>query len=501
MNPVDPNLPRLRRATAPHQVLILKRPPELGIVHIGLGNFHRAHLAVYTAEAVLASGGEWGIFAHSLRSNQSALSLYEQENLYTVVNIHPDSERSIIPGIHIGASGGPEALDKVIEKLIDPRTRIISLTITESGYCYSTQTGGLDPDRPEIVHDLRELEHPQSVIGLLAHALLIRASTHNAPVTILSCDNLTANGSTTKRVLTEFAELLDRKRRDVLRTYIVTSMSFPNSMVDRIVPSTQERHRKLVAQRLCIYDAIPVPAERFSMWVMEDDFIAGRPRWEEAGALFSNEVDKFETMKLRLLNGSHSLLAYVGALAGKVTVPEARFTPYIEQAVRQFMKREMAPTFTMPSTVKIDDYISELFSRWSNTVLADTTARIGSDGSIKLPPRITQTSLWHGERKTPMPLTALILAAWLACMSPPKDFEPGPIARAMQDPNSEYLTTLRSHGASPREIVERLFSDAKIFSGALDSLSDLKNSTVKYLEQIIAQGVEATTNAALSISS
>lgn len=488
----------LDRESAPSAALLLNQPPHLGIVHIGLGNFHRAHLAVHTAEAVAKSGGSWGIYAYSLRSSNTADALKRQEFLYTVVDIHPESEKTVIPGIHVGASGGPAAQDEVLRQLVDERTRIISLTITESGYCYSTQTGGLDVHRAEIIHDLVDLSRPTSVIGLLAQALLIRAQTHVAPVTILSCDNLTSNGATTKRVLTEFAAKLESNHADVLLKYIDNSMSFPNSMVDRIVPSTQERHRELVTERIGIRDEIPVPAEKFSMWVLEDDFIAGRPAWEEAGVIFSDEVDKFETMKLRLLNGSHSLLAYVGALAGKMTVPDARFTPYIEQAVRRFMVREMAPTFTMPRTVDIDSYIEDLFSRWSNTVLSDTTARIGSDGSIKLPPRITQTSLWHGEHGLPMAMTALILAAWLACVSPPHDFEPGAIARAMKDPASDYLTNLSAAGASAAEIVERLFGEAKIFSKELDSLTELKRNVVKYLEQIVSDGIERTAKAAIS---
>lgn len=490
--------PRLNRLSAPSSALVLDQPPSLGIVHLGLGNFHRAHLAVHTAEAVAAAGGDWGIYAYSLRSDQNARALIAQDSLYTVVDIHPDSEKTIIPGIHIGASGGPDAHQEVLARLVDPRTRIISLTVTESGYCYSTETGGLDDSRQEIIHDLEDLTNPHSAIGLIAKAFLERAQGHNAPVTVLSCDNLTSNGSTTKRVLREFASKLKPELSAPLLAYIESKTSFPNSMVDRIVPSTEDRHRDLVADRLGIRDEIPVPAEKFSMWVLEDDFIAGRPGWEQVGVLFSNEVDRFETMKLRLLNGAHSLIAYVGALAGKESVPDARFTPYIEGAVRRFMLQEMAPTFTMPSAIAIDAYIEDLFSRWSNTVLSDTTARIGSDGSIKLPPRITQTSLWHGERKNPMPMTALIIAAWLACLAPPQGFEPGSIARAMKDPARDYLANLSEGGASPKEIVQRLFSEGKVFSRELDELSDLKDLVAQYFQQILDEGIEATTKGATS---
>lgn len=488
----------LNRTTAPAAALILKQTPQRGIVHIGLGNFHRAHFAVHTADAVAASGGDWGIYAYSLRSESNAQALRAQDFLYSVVDIDPQSQKCVIPGIHVGASGGTAGQEEVLTYLTDANTRIVSLTITESGYCYSTQTGGLDESRAEIIHDRENLDTPHSVIGLLAKALIERASTHGEPVAILSCDNLNSNGATTKKVLLEFAQMLPPEKAELLRMYINQSTSFPNSMVDRIVPGTQERDRLLVADRLGIRDEIPVPAEKFSMWVMEDDFIAGRPDWEKAGVIFSNEVEKFETMKLRLLNGSHSLLAYVGALAGKRSVPDARFTPWIESAVRKFMKEEMARTFTMPSTVNLDSYIEELFARWSNTVLSDTIARIGSDGSIKLPPRITQTSFWHHERKNSTPLTALILASWLACAAPPKGFEPGSIARAMKDPARDYLTSLNADGASAREIVERLFSHGRIFPREFNSLTQCKDQVGDYLEVIIVEGIEVATRKATS---
>ena len=488
----------LCRGTAPASALILESPPTLGIVHIGLGNFHRAHFAVHTAEAVASSGGDWGIYAYSLRSQSNADAMRAQDYLYSVVDIDPQSQKCVIPGIHIGASGGQSGQREVLRHLIDPRTRIISLTITEAGYCYSTQTGGLDETRPEIRHDIDNLDTPNSVIGLLAQALIERERTHRSPVTILSCDNLTSNGATTKKVLTEFAQKLNRENSHHLLSYLNTSTSFPNSMVDRIVPGTQERHRLLVAERLGIRDEIPVPAEKFSMWVMEDDFIAGRPAWEKSGVIFTNEVENFETMKLRLLNGSHSLLSYVGALAGKESVPEARFTPWIEDAIRHFMKKEMAPTFHMPRTVDLDLYIEQLFARWSNTVLSDTVARIGSDGSIKLPPRITQTSFWHQQRNNPTPLTALTLAAWLACCSPPEGFAPGSIAEAMKDPAREYLSSLNSDHASAQTIVERLFSQGRVFPREFNSLSQFKEQVSHYLELIVTEGIEVATKEATS---
>jgi len=488
----------LQLTTAPKDALLVKQRPALGIVHIGMGNFHRAHMAVHTAEAVAESGGDWGIFGYSLRSQKLSNQLATQDYLYTVLDIHPDSDKTIIPNIHVGALGGPEAINEIIEIASRPEVKIISLTITEGGYCYSTQTGGLDNSRPEIINDLTNLDKPQSVIGLLARALLARAKNGNAPVTILSCDNLTSNGSTTKRVLLEFATLLPEPKGRELRDFIEKYVSFPNSMVDRIVPGTEEKHIELVRERLGIADLAPVPAEKFSMWVLEDDFIAGRPNWEKSGVIFSHEVDAYETMKLRLLNGSHSLIAYVGALLNKVTVPEARFTPTIEEAVRKFMASEMLPTFTMPSAITFDGYVEDLFSRWSNTVLSDKISRIGSDGSIKLPPRITETTIEHYRSGKKAPLTALTIAAWIACVVDIPNFSPGAIASEMKDPSLQYLRSLAVDNSSPAAIVEKLFNDGKIFSVELGSIASFKKAVAYYLTKIISEEIASAVKDALA---
>jgi len=488
----------LQLTTAPVDAMVIKKRPLLGIVHIGMGNFHRAHFAVHTAEAVAEMGGDWGIFGYSLRSKKLTDQLAKQDFLYTVLDIHPDSDKTIIPNIHVGALGGPESINQIIEIASEPSVKIISLTITEGGYCYSTQTGGLDHSRAEIIHDVANLASPKSVVGLLVRILLNRAALNHAPVTIVSCDNLTANGSTTKRVLLEFAERLSLQERERLTTFIETSTSFPNSMVDRIVPSTEDRHIEMVAERLNVADLVPVPAEMFSMWVLEDDFIAGRPAWEKAGVIFSNEVDAYETMKLRLLNGSHSLIAYVGALLHKVTVPDARNTPLIEEAVRKFMAVEMLPTFTMPSTVEFTSYVTDLFSRWSNTVLNDKIARIGSDGSIKLPPRITQTTIAHYADRKSAPLTALTIAAWVACVTSIPSFEPGEVATAMKDPSLDYLRALGEADSSPSAIIEKLFGEGKIFATELGAIVPFREDVAFYLEKIINEGVESALLLALT---
>jgi fructuronate reductase len=203
-------------------------------------------------------------------------------------------------------------------------------------------------------------------------------------------------------------------------------------------------------------------------------------------------------MKLRLLNGSHSLIAYVGALLHKVTVPDARNTPLIEEAVRKFMAVEMLPTFTMPSTVEFTSYVRDLFSRWSNTALNDKIARIGSDGSIKLPPRITQTTIAHYADGKTAPLTALTIAAWVACVTSIPSFEPGEVATAMKDPSLEYLRALGEADSSPSAIIEKLFGEGKIFATELGAIVPFTEDVAFYLEKIISEGVESALLLALT---
>jgi fructuronate reductase len=491
------NLPGLNAFTLPARFRTHPGPvPSTGIVHLGLGNFHRSHLAVYTAAAVAARGGNWGIYAYSLRGQELPAVLRSQDLLYSVVQIAPGVDTITVPAMHTACLGGDtDSLDAVAE-IARPSTKIISITVTEHGYTFSPATHGLDLNLPSVQADLGGQTSPQTVIGLIARGLQQRARTHRQPVTVLSCDNLSENGDHAQRLVRHFAELLPADDSAELLGYLNTSVSFPNSMVDRIVPDTDDRHRAMAAQRLGVRDAAPVPAEPFSMWVLQDDFAAGRPAWELAGAIFTDDVAPYELMKLRLLNGTHSMIAYLGALDGRETIPEARAQEFITRAAQHVLYGEYLPTLTIPAAIDADVYIAQLFGRWSNSVLADATSRVGSNGSVKLPQRVTEPARFHLGRGVMPHYICLTVAAFLACHAPLAGYQPGPYARAMVDPAKTRLHQLAAESATPAELVGAIFSRGDIFHPSLADLPGFTARITTYLDLIVSSGIRAAADVA-----
>jgi len=489
---------RLSRATAPASALIIKGPtPNMGIVHLGLGNFHRAHMAVYTAKAVAEAGGDWGIYAYSFRSKALSEALNKQELLYSVIDFAPNTEAVCIPAIHTAAVAGHEHVHEVINEIAKSSTKIISITVTEAGYSISQQTNGLDLGSADIQSDLAS-NPPKTLVGVIVRGLEKRLSENGEPISVMSCDNLSANGDRTKNQVMEFIDAIPNS--GILSDYVSKKVTFPNSMVDRIVPGTETRHITLAEERLGVHDSSPVPAEPFSMWALEDNFIAGRPAWEKVGVIFTDHVEQFEIMKLRLLNGAHSLLAYFGALAGQETIPDSRFRPFIEESLRTVLANEYLPTLTMPHGISAESYIEQLFSRWSNTVLADKTNRVGSDGSTKLPQRITEPAIKIVRQGKIPEFLALTVTAWLACIAPINGFEPGPHARAMKDPAQSRLLEFAARASNGTELVDLLFSEGNIFAPELASLSGFTSRIAEYLDLIITSGIKPAAELALSRS-
>jgi len=482
------------RSVTPKNLILKKRPTITGIVHIGLGNFHRAHLAIYTAIAMEKFGGNWGICAYSMRNEKLVSGMRTQDNLYSVVEIGPETEAAVIPGVHTRTLVGESDLPELIAQIANPETKIVSLTVTEAGYYISQGSRGLDIQHPDVINDLSG-KISKTIYGILTQALSIRARTGAGPITILSCDNVASNGSQCHSLILEFVEHIGNSE---LKDFISTQVSFPNSMVDRIVPGTESRHITMAAERLGVTDAIPVPAEKFTMLAVEDDFIAGRPQWEAAGAIFTTEVEKFEVMKLRLLNGAHSLLAYVGALSGHQTIPESRFDPLIERALREALYKEYLPSLEMPSGLNADTYIEQLFMRWSNTALGDKTARVGSDGSSKLPQRITVPALERYARGEEPKILALTVAAWLMCISEFNGFERGPYAEQMKDPARLKIIEIAKSSADVATLVTRFFAESGVFSNKLSDSASFVQLTTRYTEIIMSQGIAAAITASLS---
>jgi len=483
---------RLNRSTVPGGALVHHRHGlQTGIVHLGLGNFHRAHQAVYTAAALAVEDGPWGIVGVANRSRSVVEAMDAQDLLYSVVEVAPRNSRVTVPGVHTRVLVADDDPGVVVDQIATATTRIVTLTVTEHGYTFSADTGALDIGSPAVRHDLADDSSPMTTIGRIARGLIARARTHAAPIAVLSCDNLLGNGRHTEALVREFIALADPSRADETLAWMDTDVTFPNSMVDRIVPSSGPVHNDKARSSLGVADEIAVPAEPFTMWVMEDCFAAGRPRWEAGGAIFTDDVEPYELLKVRLLNGTHSLIAYLGALDGRATIPEAVAQQFIESAARRVMSDDYLPTVTVPASMDADRYIAELFERWSNSALGHRTSQVGSDGSVKLAQRIPIPARLHLDAGRTPRHRSLTIAAYLCCIAPRPGFDPGAHAMAMVDPARPRLTRLAAEAKSAQEFVHAVLADGGLFPKELADADEFVVATSEFVDMIAAHGPRA----------
>jgi len=363
-----------------------------GIVHLGLGAFHRAHMAAYIDDLL---GGDpaalWGIIGVSLKRPDTRDALGPQDGLYTLVlNGAGGSEYRVIGSIMDVLVAGEDP-KRLVDLMASEAVRIVSLTVTEKGYCHDPATGRLDETHPDIIADLANPDAPVSAPGFIVAALARRKAAGLKPFTVLSCDNLPENGKTARTIICALAGLRDRE----LGVWIEREGAFPATMVDRIVPATTDADRARVAKALGVADAWPVMAEPFTQWVIEDNFPLGRPDFAAAGAQMVEHVAPYENMKLRMLNGCHSSLAYLGYLAGYETVAEAMGNPDMASFLRRMMTTEIIPTLSRPGmgldSVDLPAYRDALLARFANPALKHRTWQIAMDGSQKLPQRLLDT--------------------------------------------------------------------------------------------------------------
>ncbi|WEG08796.1 mannitol dehydrogenase family protein [Microbacterium horticulturae] len=473
--------------------------PRAGILHLGLGSFHRAHQAVYTAAAVAAGGGDWGIVGVASRSRSIVDAMNDQDMLYSVATISPEGMSLTLPGVHTDAFVGADDPERVVAAIADPTIRVVTLTVTENGYSFSPVTGGLDLDAPEIRADLHD-RGAHSTIGQLARGLQQRAALGGAPLTILSCDNLTANGRHTRQLVEQFLHALPSAQAEGALALLEGAVTFPSSMVDRIVPATTSRLRDDVSALLGVHDAVPVPAEPFSMWAIEDDFAAGRPDWDAGGAVFTAHVDQYEQLKVRLLNGTHSLIAYVGALSGEQTIAASVAVPQIERAAWTILDDEYGPSVEVPPAVDIEEYKRQLFLRWGNSALAHRTSQVGTDGSVKLRQRIPEPALLALEQGRMSHMIALTVAAYLSCIAPLPGFDPGSIAQEMKDvarPRLAELAERTHHGAG---LAAAVIGDLQLFGPRLAEHPLFSSRVGELIDVIARHGVSAAVEESIASS-
>jgi len=456
-----------------------------GIVHLGVGAFHRAHQAAYTDD-VLANDPRWGIVAASLRSPDTYDALAPQDGLYTLAVRSQAGEALRVIGSIRQVIVAPREVEQLLEVMSAPQTRIVTLTVTEKGYCHDPATGALNEAHPDIVHDLEFQRTPKSAPGFIVEALRRRRAAGVPPFTVLTCDNLPSNGRTVKRVLTRFAELVD----PALGRFVADEVSCPSTMVDRIVPATSDQDRERIGEALGLTDAWPVVTEPFTQWVIEDDFPQGRPAWEKSGAEFVADVEPYEHMKLRLLNGSHSTLAYLGYLSGYETVADTMADPAFMRLIEGLMDEEVTPTLHMPPGADLASYKRALIERFRNPALKHRTWQIAMDGSQKLPQRLLGTVRDRLRENAGIGRLSLGVAAWMRYITG-IDEKGAPID--VRDPMAARLREIAERaGDSAEKLAESLFAVREIFGDDLPKDARFTGAVKENLARLYEKGAKRT---------
>ena len=456
----------------------------IGIVHLGIGAFHRAHQAVMVDDRLNAGETGWAISGVSLRSPDTRNALAPQDGLYTVAVHSQHGESLRIIGSVRELLVAPEDPQRVLERMAHRETRIVSLTVTEKGYCHDPATGELNTEHPDIRADLAHPHRPVSAIGFLVEALRLRREAGQPPFTILCCDNLPANGRTVRQVVTGFARLRDAG----LGAWVSEHVAFPSTMVDRIVPATTEEDRALVSSMLTVQDRWPVVTEPFTQWVIEDHFPLGRPDFAAAGAQMAGDVAPFELMKLRLLNGSHSTLAYLGYLSGHETVAAAIADPAIRRIVQALME-EVTPTLTQVAGHDLAGYKAELLERFANPSLKHRTWQIAMDGSQKLPQRLLGSARDLLVKGLPLQAIPWGVAGWMRYVMA-QDERGQPID--VRDPMAALLVAKgQAHGRDAEAIATDLMGIEAIFGTDLPSDPRFTRPVIAALSAMLDRGVVA----------
>ena len=476
-----------------------RRALQPGIVHLGIGAFMRAHLAPITEAALAAGDTRFGIVGVSLRQPDTRDALAPQDGLYTLAVRDADEhgrprERLQVVGAVLSVLVAPEHPQAVLDQIADPATRIVSLTVTEKGYCLDPAAGRLRLDHPDIAHDLAQSADavaPVSAIGFLVRGLALRRAQGRGPVTLLSLDNLPANGHTLRGAVLAFAEAVDPD----LAVWIDAGCTFPCSMVDRIVPCTTDADRDAISTTLGLRDAWPVLGESFLDWAVEDRFAAGRPDWTLGGARFVAAAEPWEHLKLRMVNGTHSCIAYLSVMAGWTTVDVAITQPDLRAFIEALMREEIEPTLPDLPGLDLAVYRQSLLQRYANPALAHRTRQIAMDGSQKLPQRLLGTVRDRlrsaaGDGRSVARL-GLAVAAWLHFLRGVDELgQPYPI----DDPQAEALTAL--HRATigqrlDREAVGAMLGHAPVF-GDLTGSAPLADAVHVALQSLVSRGVAGT---------
>ena len=462
------------------------------MVHLGLGAFHRAHQAVYTDDAIAANCGDWGISAVSLKTPTARDQLAPQDGLYSVrtVSRAGDTWRAKsndawrVVGSVREVLFAPEQMADVIARIARAETKIITLTVTEKGYCANVAKREPLWDHADIAHDLRHADDPRGVLGVLAAGLHERFRKRGAPITILCSDNLPENGAVLESLVHKFVERL----YPLMLPWLRESVRFPSSMVDRIVPATSPQDRIDAAHVLGYEDYGVVRAEPFAQWVIEDNFATDRPAWEQVGVQLVADVRPFEKMKLRLLNGSHSLMAYLGYIAGYETIAETVSDPAFERLVIALMSEAEATLEPIPG-VDFAAYRAELIARFGNPANGHRCAQIAADGSQKIPQRWIAVASERIANGLDINALTLATAGWIRYVYGEDEMD---TAIPMSDPLAAELATIAAkHPYDALSFADAVLRIETVF-GALGRNPAFAAPVKRWVNQLFRDGVQAT---------
>ncbi|HEX8445994.1 MAG TPA: mannitol dehydrogenase family protein [Sphingomonas sp.] len=455
-----------------------------GIVHLGIGAFHRAHQAVYTDAALAAGDRDWLITGVSLRSAQVRDALVPQDGLYTLAERANGTTRRRLIGSIATVLVAPETPDAAIAALADPATHIVTLTVTEKGYHRLPATGGLADADPAIAAELRG-GAPTTTLGLIAAGLARRRADGAGGLTLLSCDNLSRNGRLLRGLMAEYLDARDPG----LRAWAEDKVTYPDTMVDRIVPAVAPADLEGVAVALGLRDAAAITTEPFHQWVIEDRFAGPRPRWELGGAQFVQDVQPFETAKLRLLNGSHSLLAYAGLALGLEHVADAVAHSALGPLVQRMMRTESGPSIMPAPGLDIPAYCTALLDRFRNVDLRHRLEQIAADGSQKIAQRWLTTIIERADAGLDSPIHMLGVAAWIVHM---RGHHGDGRPHAVSDPLADRCRLLWADGSHDVDrLTLRFVTDTGVFPAGFRDRPLLSTALAATLRRWLEKGPAA----------
>jgi fructuronate reductase len=458
-----------------------------GIVHLGLGAFARAHTAVFTENAMLATGASgWGIVGVTQRSDTVARQLAPQGGLFTVAERGSGAAPLRVVSSIVEAISGRDNPETVVDRIAAPATKVVTLTITEKGYRIDPRTGSLNTSDEQVQADLAG-HPPLTAIGQLTRGIQQRARNGGEPLTVVSCDNLPGNGELTGNLVHAFARALPETEAGPLLAWLDANVTFPSTMVDRMVPATTSADLDAVELELGLRDEAAVVAEPFMQWVIEDNFAGDRPAWEEAGALFSHDVAAWEAAKLRLLNASHSLLAYLGLAAGMDTISDVVGEDSFRTACRLMLAEDALPTVSLPDGLDGETYCAQILQRFGNPALGHTTAKVGSDGSQKIGLRLLTTIRANLDAGRVPRWAALAVAAWMHHVATTP-------AAGLNDPLAAELQAVLPANRTADTVIPALLSCRSVFDAELAADSTFAGLLMHWYRIIETQGLDGLRN-------